>query len=140
MKQWFRKIGYKIAGWMYGRYGNDELSYVLLFTAIACLLISYLPIPFFFLFSILSYAAIFFSVFRTLSKNLPKRKRELERYLCIKNKPKNAWQLHKNKKRDKDTHCYFKCKKCRAVLRVPKGKGSIIVTCPRCGERIERIT
>ena len=90
MKQWFRKIGYKIAGWMYGRYGNDELTYVLLFTAIACLLISYLPIPFFFLFSILSYAAIFFSVFRTLSKNLPKRKRELECYLRIKNKPKNT--------------------------------------------------
>ncbi len=140
MKQWFQKIGYKIAGWMYGRYGNDELTYVLLFSSLALILISYIPVPFFFLFSLLAYVLVIFSIFRTFSKNISKRRRELDRYLRIKNKPKNAWLLHKNKKRDKDTHVYFKCSKCRAVLRVPKGKGSIIVTCPRCNERIERIT
>lgn len=140
MKQWFRKIGYKIAGWMYGRYGSDELTYVLLFTSIALIFVSYIPVPFFFLFTLLSYALLIFSIFRTFSRNLAKRRCELDRYLRIKNKPKNAWLLHKNKKRDKETHVYFKCPKCRAVLRVPKGKGSIIVTCPRCAERIERIT
>ena len=140
MKQWLQRIRYKIAGLMYGRYGNDELSYVLLISAIVFLILSYFPIPFFFLFAVLAYAALIFSIFRTFSRNITKRRRELERYLRVKNKPKEAWQLHKNKKRDKHTHCYFKCVKCRAVLRVPKGKGSIIVTCPRCGERIPKNT
>ncbi len=140
MKQWFQKIGYKIARWMYGRYGNDELTYALLIIAIVFVLLSAIPVPFFFLFSVAAWLLMFWSIFRTFSRNIVKRRRELDRYLKIKNKPKNAIKLHKNKKRDKDTHVYFKCPKCKSVLRVPLGKGSIIVTCPCCHEKIEKNT
>ncbi len=140
MKNWFRKIGYKISRMMYGRYGNDELSFVLLICALLFSVLSGIPVRFFWLFSIASVILVILSLCRTFSKNIFKRRRELERYLAIKNKPKNAWKLHKNKKRDKKTHVYFKCPKCKAVLRVPRGKGEIIVTCPRCNERIEKKT
>ncbi len=30
---------------------------------------------------------------------------------------------------------YFTCPKCRRALRVPKGKGKIQITCPKCGEK-----
>ncbi len=30
---------------------------------------------------------------------------------------------------------YFTCPKCRCALRVPKGKGKIQITCPKCGEK-----
>lgn len=124
---------------MYGRYGNDELTPVLLITGTVFLLLGYLPFVgiFFYLLALLT---VFWSAFRTFSRNIPKRRRELERWQRIKNKPKNAMRLHKNKKRDKHTHCYFKCPKCKAVLRVPKGKGEIIVTCPRCSTRVEKNT
>ncbi len=125
---------------MYGRYGNDELTYVLLVAALLLVLLSAIPVPFFFLFSVVAWLLMFWSIFRTFSRNIAKRRRELDRYLKIKNKPKNAIKLHKNKKRDKNTHVYFKCPKCKAVLRVPLGKGSIIVTCPCCKEKIEKNT
>ncbi len=140
LKKWFQKIGYNIARVMYGRYGNDELNLVLLICALIFSVLCAIPIRFFGLFSIVSVLLVILSFCRTFSRNIAKRRRELDRYLAIKNKPKNAWQLHKNKNRDKKTHVYFKCKKCRAVLRVPRGKGEIIVTCPRCRERIEKKT
>ena len=145
MKSFFQKIGYKIAAFMYGRYGHDELNTVILVCALvvslASSVVGSLPkLYYFHLFSLLSTALLVWSIFRMLSKNHAKRRKELNVYLKIKNKPANAIKLHKNKKRDKKTHVYFKCHKCRAVLRVPRGKGSIIVTCPRCGERIEKKT
>lgn len=124
---------------MYGRNGYDELSLVLYLVAFLFVLLSYIPYVGT-VFSLLALALMLWSLFRTLSKNLPKRRRELERYYKIKNAPRRRHQLRKNKKRDKKTHCYFKCRKCRSVLRIPRGKGDIIVTCPRCGERIEKKT
>ena len=140
MKNWFQKIGYRIAAFMYGRYGQDELNFVILILALILSIVGALPFPWIWLAAPISFALLVWSIFRSFSKNIPKRRRELERYLKIKRKPANAIKLRKNKKRDKKTHCYFKCSKCKAVLRVPKGKGSIIVTCPRCGERIEKNT
>ena len=139
MRQWWQRVKYKLAKWMYGRYGNDELTWVLLIMGTVLLFLGYIP-RVGWIFSILALMTVFYSTFRGFSRNIPKRHRELERYLRIKNKPKNAMQLHKNKKRDKNTHVYFKCPKCKAVLRVPKGKGEIIVTCPRCNERVEKNT
>ena len=139
MKSFFQRLKYSLSRWMYGRYGNDELTWVLLITGTVLLFLGYIP-RIGWIFYILALTTIFFSTFRGFSRNIPKRRRELERYLRIKNKPKNAIQLHKNKRRDKKTHVYFKCPKCKAVLRVPKGKGDIIVTCPRCNERVEKNT
>lgn len=139
MKSFFQRLQYSLSRWMYGRYGNDELTWVLLITGTVLLFLGYIP-RIGWIFYILALTTLFFSTFRGFSRNIPKRRRELDRYLRIKNKPKNAIQLHKNKKRDKKTHVYFKCPKCKAVLRVPKGKGDIIVTCPRCNERVEKNT
>ncbi len=140
MKQWFQKLGYKISRFMYGRYGNDELTTAILIASLVLILISAIPLPFFFLFAVAAWLLMFWSIFRSFSRNIAKRRRELECYLRIKNKPRNALKLRKNKKRDKNTHVYFKCPKCKSVLRVPLGKGSIIVTCPRCNEKIEKNT
>ena len=39
---------------------------------------------------------------------------------------------------DKD-HKYFTCK-CGAVCRVPVGRGKIVITCPKCGQKINAKT
>ncbi len=139
MRKLFKRIGNAVSRWMYGRYGTDELNMVLLMTALVFLLLAYIPVVGF-LFGILAFVILIWSNFRVFSKNIPRRRRELERYLRIKQKPQNARKLRKNKKRDKKTHCYFKCPSCKAVLRVPKGKGEIIVTCPRCNKRTPKKT
>ncbi|OLA39727.1 MAG: hypothetical protein BHW31_03575 [Firmicutes bacterium CAG:110_56_8] len=35
---------------------------------------------------------------------------------------------------------YFDCPKCRQLVRVPRGKGKIAITCPRCKEKFIRKT
>ena len=138
MKRFFEKIGYKLARFMYGRYGNDALSTALLVLSLILLLLAYLPymqVCFF-----LALGVMVWSTFRSFSKKHDARRRELAAYQKLSRPFANFFKLRKNKWRDRKTHVYFKCEKCKAVLRVPKGKGEIIVTCPRCDARINKNT
>ena len=138
MRNWLEKLRYKTATFMYGRYGNDELTKVLLIAALVFMILSCLP--HLGLIYFLAAALLVWSLTRSFSRNFEMRKRELNRYLKIKKGFVNFFKLRRNKWRDRKTHVYFKCPKCKAMLRVPKGKGSIIVTCTRCRERIEKNT
>lgn len=123
---------------MYGRYGNDALTKFLLILALVLMVISWIPSLWWVY--LLALAVMIWSLFRTFSRRFDKRRRELERYLKIQKPIVNFFKLSRNKWRDRKTHVYFKCKKCKAVLRVPKGKGSIVVICTRCKDRIEKET
>lgn len=138
MKNLFQKLGYKMASFMYGRYGNDALTKFLLIAALILMVISWFPYLGWVYF--LAAALLIWSLTRSFSRKIDVRRRELNRYLKIKNGFVNFFKLRRNKWRDRKTHVYFKCPKCKAMLRVPKGKGSIIVTCTRCRERIEKNT
>lgn len=39
-----------------------------------------------------------------------------------------------------DTHKVFTCKKCKQKLRVPRGKGRILITCTNCGHKFTKKT
>jgi ribosomal protein S27E len=123
---------------MYGRYGNDDLTKFLLILGLVFMVISWFPHLGWFYF--LAAAVLVWSLMRSFSRKIDRRRRELDRYLRIKKPIVNFFKLRHNKWRDRKTHVYFKCKKCKAVLRVPRGKGSIIVTCAKCGDRIEKKT
>jgi hypothetical protein len=123
---------------MYGRYGNDDLTKFLLILGLVFMVISWFPHLGWFYF--LAAAVLVWSLMRSFSRKIDRRRRELDRYLRIKKPIVNFFKLRRNKWRDRKTHVYFKCKKCKAVLRVPRGKGSIIVTCAKCGDRIEKKT
>jgi hypothetical protein len=123
---------------MYGRYGNDDLTKFLLILGLVFMVISWFPHLGWFYF--LAAAVLVWSLMRSFSRKIDRRRRELDRYLRIKKPIVNFFKLCRNKWRDRKTHVYFKCKKCKAVLRVPRGKGSIIVTCAKCGDRIEKKT
>ena len=138
MKNWLEKLGYKISSFMYGRYGIDALTKFLLILALVLMVISWIPhLAWVYL---LALAVLIWSLFRTFSRKFDKRRRELNCYLRIQKPIANFFKLNRNKWRDRKTHVYFKCKKCKAVLRVPKGKGSIVVICTRCKDRIEKET
>ena len=131
----FRKIGNALARFMYGRNGADHLGLFTIWTVIA------LDIVNMFVKNDLAYGIIgtvsgvlmFWALFRMFSKNLPKRRSENAKFL------QKVWwpikgKLHRMK--DKD-HKYFTCPACRTVCRVPRGKGKIVITCPKCRGRIE---
>lgn len=121
---------------MYGRYGYDALSKTLLWVYVGVLLLHmilslFIESPFLYLANMLiSFSLVGYILFRTMSRNIAKRRAENERFL-------NFWRLRKNKRRDRKTHVYRKCPKCHAVLRLPKAKGKHTVSCPRCKERFE---
>lgn len=130
-----RRLKAALYRFMYGRYGSDQLNNALLWSY-AVLVIVYMVVflfvegnPFVYLaYLLLSWTIIGIAIFRFMSRNIAKRRRENEKFTGF-------FKLMKNKRRDRKTHVYRKCPACRAVLRLPKAKGRHTVVCPRCKNR-----
>ena len=129
---WLRQLGARMAfslrRFMEGRYGNDKLNNAILGAALLMVILAlFIRNP---LLNLLthgvSYALMFWSIFRTLSRNTYKRYQENRVYLKF---------IDRFKDRD---HRYYDCPKCRQTVRVPRGKGKIAITCPRCKEKFVR--
>ena len=121
---------------MYGRYGTDTLSKVMLwfyvgmvicFTIIALFNDSIWLSLFYY---VSSSAMVVWIFFRMFSRNIAARRRENDRFCGF-------FKLRRNKFRDRKTHVYRKCHACGAMLRLPKAKGKHFVVCPRCNKRFE---
>lgn len=136
MRNWFYRINETLQRWMYGRYGYDELNKFLSITAIVLILLS-LFVP---AFNFIALLLLLWAMFRTYSKNLENRRQERDAYLKVAGKVKQFFKLRKNMWRDRNTHRYYKCPSCNAYLRVPKGKGKIEISCPKCRNKITRKT
>lgn len=121
--EWFRKF-------MTGRYGMDQLNFGIFGASIVVAFIS----MFFHngLISIFSWILFILYFFRVFSKNTAKRYKENELFLTYL-RPLQGW-FNKKKSRLKDskTHKYFTCPNCKQTIRVPKGKGKISISCPKC--------
>ena len=86
--------------------------------------------------SVLGTVSAVLFLFRLLSRNLPSRQAENRKWLSVWRRVKRLGAGTVERTKDRD-HRYFTCKRCGAVCRVPAGKGRIIITCPRCGEKIQ---
>lgn len=144
IKNWFSNLGSTMQSRMYGRYGYDELNRFLMIGGLVLVMLSmsftaHSPT----VSSVLTGLALgmyALSVYRTYSRNISKRQRERAAYLR-RTEPVRAWfRLQKNKFADRKTHRYFKCKQCKTVLRVPKGKGKIMIHCRNCGAELVKKT
>ena len=121
----------KINRFMYGRYGLDSLSKMLVVCALVIDLISALANSI--VISVIALVPFIVAVLRILSKNKAKRVKENYRYLSYTQQiRKNARKL-KQRIMELRTHKYYKCPSCKTKLRVPRGKGKIEIRCPKCG-------
>lgn len=132
---------------MQGRYGFDEFGKFLLITSMIVILLSnFVRIRFLYLAGLL---LLVYAYYRIVSRNIFKRKRENQTYLNFKSKftGKNRNAM-KNWDRQKGTgysggagsgqnqnqqYNYYRCRNCGQTIRVPKGKGTLKITCPKCG-------
>ena len=136
MKNFFYKLSLKLDNFMRGRYGSDKLSrFMLLFSA--SLMILSLPRVLRFLYFVGLFIMLL-SILRSLSRNFAARRKELDAYLKIERKITGRISLSKRKWNERKTHKYFRCPKCKAVLRVPKGKGKINITCTKCKHKFDK--
>lgn len=137
MRGYFERAVAAARKFMWGRYGPDELVMALFVLSCVLTFLSSFFKPLRFLYFV-GLAIIAVAVWRTLSKNTTKRSEERLKFLQLMEKPKAEIKLLQNKIRDRKTHKYFKCKNCGASLRIPKGKGKIAVTCPKCRVKVTK--
>ena len=130
IRQFLQRLGYKFRNFMVGRYGTDKLNMVILSVGLAaCLISAFFRNPRInLLLTAVSYGLMFWALFRSFSRNTYKRYQENRKFLQFFDRLK-----------DRD-HRYYDCPKCRQVVRVPRGKGKIAITCPRCRERFVKKT
>ena len=128
----------KIQQFMTGRYGSDSFTLFLTISGIVLSVLSnFKHLGFLYLISL---ALIFYGVFRTFSRNYEARRKELNWYLRVSQKPKAEIKILMSQFRDRKTHRYYKCKSCKTVMRVPKGRGKIEITCPKCRMKVVKKT
>ena len=130
LRQLFSRIGASFRNFMSGRYGTDKLNMVILGSGVLVSLIaSFIRLPLvMLLLTVLSYGLLIWALFRSFSRNTYKRYEENRRFGLIFDRLKDR------------QHRYYKCPKCRQSVRVPRGKGKISITCPRCREKFIRKT
>lgn len=129
MKNFLQKLRAGLDRFMQGRYGLDRMNSVLLWTSVILAVVAMiLPGVAGLVFTLLAYLLMGIAIFRALSRNTYKRYRE------------NRWFLMQCDRLKDRHHRYYTCPQCRQSVRVPKGKGKIAITCPKCKEKFIKKT
>lgn len=132
---WVIKMNW-LRNFMYGRYGIDSLGNFLF-----CIYLILWILSFFFKeLRIVSFIIIILCIYRMLSKQYYKRRRENDLYMQKTQRIRQWYHRRVNIYKYRHTHKYFKCPYCYQYLRVPKGKGEITITCPHCHQQFDRKT
>lgn len=141
MHSFFYKLSSAMARFMYGRNGTDQLNWAILVMYLVLwvirILVSALDVTVAaMIIDVIMFLLAVVLLWRTFSKNLAKRRAENQRFINWWWPIKNRFAAAKARKADK-AHKYFTCKNCKTICRVPAGRGKIVITCPKCGHKIE---
>ena len=140
---------------MKDRYGADQLTTALGVLGIVVTLIGTVAHAGWL--QLVGLALVMVALLRALSKNAPARRRENETWLGLVGKAtdklgvklpgangtptaedlKRQARTAKKMWKDRKVKAYLKCPTCNTTLAVPRGKGKMIVTCPKCRTRME---
>ena len=132
----FTRMRNAMARFMYGRNGVDALGWAtLVFILVLQLLMPFLHrIPL--LGSIVHLAAFVLDIrllYRLVSRNLPMRQAENEKFLRWWGPKQAAHRAAKARRADTE-HKYIQCE-CGTYCRVPRTVGKIEMVCPHCGKK-----
>ena len=135
----------RLAIWMIGRNGVDDLARASLGFGIIVLILEFIVnIWSKTAASLLSWvflASIIYYWFRVISRNVEKRQKEnrawVKRFSRVAIPCRRKYSQMKDWKKYHKDYKLYTCKKCKQSLKVPKGKGTIRVTCPKCGNKFE---
>ncbi len=133
------KFREKIARFMYGRRGTDEFCRFLLVVTLVFMVLSWVlggilqSIAW-----LLALTSLVYCYYRAFSRNIYKRQQENGWYLRKKAAVTKWFRSVKDRWQQRKDYRFYRCPSCKALLRVPKGKGKIQLTCRQCGHRFER--
>ena len=126
----------KIYRFMQGRYGTDDFYKFLFWVALIGIVINW-----FFKSQLLSFAVtliLVYAMYRVLSKNHSARYAENQRYLQATAKIRYWFDQQKKLMEERKYHHIYTCPKCRQKIRSPKGKGKIMIRCPKCHHEFQK--
>ena len=130
MRQFLQGLRVKFTRFMQGRNGMDELGQALNICVLVTLVLSI-----FTKWAILYYVAIalmIYMYFRVFSKNTPKRYAENQKFRNFRYDTVVKWNNKKKEWQQRKIYRFFRCPMCKQKVRVPKGRGKICITCPKC--------
>ena len=130
----------KFMRFMMGRYGMDQLSNCMLWTGMIVVILNmFFNSP---ILSLIGTALLIYSYVRIFSRDYAKRSAQNRRFLdktaVIRYKFGELGSKFKTGRSNSSatsTHTIFMCRKCHQKIRVPRGKGKIEITCPKCQYR-----
>ncbi len=120
----------KLIRFMQTRYGMDDFSKFMAWTGLLLIIVNL-----FFNNTILSTIALvllFFTYFRALSRNYARCSAQNEWFLRRTKGIRSYFALIKLRWEVRKTHHIYRCSKCGQNIRIPKGKGKILITFPKC--------
>ena len=129
----------RLQEFMYGRYGNDQLNQFLSIVALILIIVNlFVKVPFLWLGAL---ALLIWTYFRMFSRNTSRRYAENERFLDMTSRfrrggggygrQQSAGERRARREQNK-AYRFFLCPHCSQKVRVPRGKGRIEITCPKC--------
>ena len=121
---------------MAGRYGSDQLNNAFLLLACVLMVIEW-GLGWRWM-SVFILALLLLCYFRMFSRNISGRNEENQKYLSWTAGIRRSFTQTKNRiVQSKDYHIY-KCPACGQKIRIPRGKGKICITCPKCRHEFEK--
>lgn len=129
-----QRLQLKFHQFMIGRNGMDRFNLMLLIgyllTSMLSTFFRRLPLVYAVIY-LLSLAIFGLFLWRFFSKNTASRSLENERFLRWYYPKQYAFTQWNLRRKDKE-HKYVCCKACKQRLRLPKHRGKLQVTCPKC--------
>lgn len=124
----------RLARFMAGRNGNDQLNiFLLVLDLVLLLLASFLPKGIGRFLYPLVLVLLGYIYFRMLSRNVYRRRDENGKYMRLKFKISNWGHIRRERWIQRRDYKFFTCPSCKTTLRVPRGHGRIKIVCRKCG-------
>ncbi len=130
------KIRASLARFMSGRYGADQLSYAMVILALVMTVVG--ALSGLGLLTLMADALLIVMFVRMLSKDRYRRAHENQVYLEKTQNVRRAVTEWMNRVKNSKKYRYFTCPKCKSRLRVPRGVGSVTITCKSCGNKFDK--
>lgn len=125
----------RLQRFMIGRYGVDSFGKFLTGFIFFLIILSFFRFEnpaITLVINFLLMASLVYSYFRMFSRNYAKRSMENQRFLSMTSGIRNWFARSKKRADNRRVYKYFSCPKCGKKVRVPRGHGKIMVTCPEC--------
>lgn len=130
----FRQI---LARLLINQYGQDALNISLIGISFVLAILSLFDTPLELVFSLLSFILLTIALLRFFSRNISKRRLENQSYLTLTTPITRMLKLLNNNFNDRNRK-YFLCPMCKQMVRIPRRRGRVEITCPTCHHHFKR--